>query len=983
MKTKRIALIVLSAAALITCGTVPLVEYLKFLSDQALASQDSIQEDGSSSNEQQQKKRLTDMNISLKEGFSYYKNRKASPKFEDFDVNGVYNDGSNSPMEKEKVSLSYGDDFFLNGGKIVFSSGSVTKEITVELTDLKKVSLTISSLPFKTVYEKNETFDEEALKVEVLYNDGSKESVAKQDASNPNGYQIITSEFSEPTEAHEVKIVYGEGDEKIETAFSVKVVTSLANDELKSVYVEPVTLSEGDSLSSLSSNCRVIGVYESGNKKVLNDDEYYFSSLNGTAELGEKYDISVILNDSGLKAPVSITTRKKIEAESATLPENTYYPHVGAHLGVTYVGGFNPLKGKEGENWMAFSVSSENYSEGKLTLRISNGFARNIQGENAWTQYHAALPLDLSDVATITLNGKELEGDFWLPGYVTTKEEEVGYYDEIFGHYVNLTIDDIALHRGDDNILKIQWKTSESGKQNLWNETPSCNIDYFVYEVESKELNASDVVSLESSSFPSRISSLDLEEKNFIVNAKMNDGSLREVSRDDILISVSNVFAPTEFGVGYHDVTVYLAKNKSIFFVQKNVLVYDETSADYMDANGGAKGTIQDSYGVKHKVWTDLSDGNTLNVSFAVHQKQSIDVFLDLINLYKQNDISLDVPLNKVMDVTLDDNALAINDSVILKGKMSSSQKEQGNIYPSSVKLITLNDLERGEHSLKITLKSENEYTPSLALEKVRFESSKYDVKDVKSIAFEKESISVEGNTYCSEVILPRVIATLNNEEKVVLDDADLIFSYSEDSIIYAPLSEERIEAKLGELKATLTIHVSGKMEAENRTGLSYNVNTEKNEAGDVYVSGFTNKNTWRSTFDYKFTIKEEGDYKISANLANGYIVKNNEGSYYSKEIALKEFVDFKINGEALTLSDSAKFENSSNSDLWDLYKIFSLLTISDGTHLKKGENSIHFEFKSFHNDLDEDFYWVNQNGVGKDPQSPTFNLDYFLLEKI
>ncbi len=983
MKTKRIALITLSAVALITCGSIPLAEYLKFANAQAPTSQGNNQGEDNSNSGQQQKKRLTDMNISLKEGLSYYKNRKASPKFEDFDVIGVYSDGSNSPIEKEKVSLSYDDDFFLNGGNILFTSGSVTKEIAVELTDLKPVSLTLSALPFKTVYEKNETFDEEGLKVEIVYNDGSEETIAKQDASNPNGYRIITSEFTELTDAHEIKIVYGEDDAKIETSFLTKVVSSLANDKLSSVYAEPVTLSEGDSLSSLSSNCRVIGVYESGNKKVLNHDEYYFSSLNGTALLGEKYDISVILNDSGLKAPVSIVTRKKIEAETASLPENSFYPHVGEQLGVTYVGGFNPAKGKDGENWMEFSVSSENYSEGKLTLRLSNGFVKNIQGENSWTQYHVALPLDLSDVATITLNGKELEGDFWLPGYIATKEEEVGYYQEIFGHYVNLTLDDVVLHRGDDNILKIQWKTSDSGKQNIWNETPSCNFDYFVYEVESKELNASEVVSLDGSSFPTRISSLDLEKKNFLVNAKMNDGSVREVSSDDIVISVSGALTPTEFGVGYHDVTVYLAKNKSIFFVAKNVLIYDETSVDYMDVDGGTKGTIQDSYGTTHKAWTDLSNGNALNMSFAVNQKQSVDVFLDLINLYKQNDISLDIPLNKVMDVTLDGNALTISDSVILKGKMSSSQKETGNIYPSSVKLITLSDVERGKHSLKITLKSEDGYTPSFALEKIRFENSKYDVKDVKSIAFEEESISVEGNTYCSEAILPHVIATLSNDEKVVLDDSDLIFSYSEESIVYAPLSEVRVEAKLGELKANLTINVSGKMEAENRTGLSYSVNTEKNSAGDVYVSEFGNKNGWRSTFDYKFTLKEDGDYKISANLANGYIVKNNEGGYYSKEIALKEFVDFKINGEALTLSDSAKFKNSSNDDLWNLYKIFSLVTISDSVHLKKGENSIHFEFKSFHNDLDEDFYWVNENGKGKDPQSPIFNLDYFLLEKI
>ena len=991
MKTKHIALIALSATALITCGVIPLADYLKYSGSQTSTSQGNNGGDDSTGSSQQQRKRLTDINVSLKEGVSYYKDKKASPKYEDFDIIGVYNDGSSSPIEKEKVAISYGDDFFLKGGNITIASGSVTKELKVELNDIKPARLNLAALPFKTVYEVNELIDTEALEVELVNNDGSKEFIKKQDESNPNGYRIETSALSELSDNHEVKIIYGEAEAKVEATFVVKVVTSLASDKLTSIYAEKVTLNEGDSLSALSSSCRVVGVYESGNKKVLDSDEYYFSSLSGTAELGKKYNISVLLNDSSLKAPVSIATRKKIEAEDAKLPENTFYPHKGEQLGVTYIGGFNIAKGKDGDNWMELPVSSSDYSEGKLTIRLSNGFVKDVEGENAWTKYHAASPLDLSDVATITLNGKELEGDFWLPGYVATKEEETGYYDEIFGHYVNLTIDNIALHRGDDNLLKIQWKTSASGKQNIWNETPSCNFDYFVYETESKDLDASEVVALDGSSFPNRISLKDLEKKNFLVNAKMSNGNVRDVASDDIVVSVSNALAPGKFGVGYHDITVYLAKNKSIFFVAKNVLIYDEITADTMNIQGGTKGTIVDSSGVSHKVWTDLSSGNTLNVPFAINQKQSVDVFLDLINLYKQNDISLDLSLNKVMDIAIDDNPLTLSDTVILKGKMSGSQKESGNIYPTSVKCITLNNLERGEHSLKITIKGVDSYTPSFALENVRFESSQYDVKDVKSIAFEEDSITVTGNTYRSEVTLPRVIASLNNDEKVALNDSDLSFTYSDESTILSPLSEVTVEAKLGELKANLTIHVSGKMEAENRAGLDgKSVGTQTNGTGDVYVSSFgnrpksaTNDWEWRSDFTYKFSLKEEGDYKLSANLANGYIVKNNEGGYYSKEIALKDFTDFKINGQDLTLSDSAKFADQTASDLWDLYKIFSLVTISDSVHLNKGENTIYFKFKAYHEDKDEDFYWANEKGKASDPQSPIFNLDYFLLEKI
>lgn len=271
---------------------------------------------------------MTGISVKVKDGIGFFKNGKANADKSNFIVEGNYTIG-NTVNQREyteeiagnEYTLTAPSDFTENGGDLVFNytkteakkdeNGEVIKDeegkdvyetiydftetLSIDLLDVKLDHLQITQNPYIVCYTEGDKFNIEGLKVDAIYNDGTKIS----DLNN-SLLSYSKEKLSLDTSSFKVDYKYGENEDKIISCYvPIKVMSKeeFSNGQLENLVVfSDTTIEEGKDINSFKPT--VYGNYSSGNYLLLDESQYTLSGLKGVAEFGKKYNITITSNEN-------------------------------------------------------------------------------------------------------------------------------------------------------------------------------------------------------------------------------------------------------------------------------------------------------------------------------------------------------------------------------------------------------------------------------------------------------------------------------------------------------------------------------------------------------------------------------------------------------------------------------------------------------------------------------------------------------------
>lgn len=290
--TKRILLISLSSACAVTIGAVFLTSYISWSNYYKEMIEKKEQFDKENEPEVTV---MTGISVKVKDGIGFFKNGKANADKSNFIVEGNYTIG-NTVNQREyteeiagnEYTLTAPSDFTENGGDLVFNytkteakkdeNGEVIKDeegkdvyetiydftetLSIDLLDVKLDHLQITQNPYIVCYTEGDKFNIEGLKVDAIYNDGTKIS----DLNN-SLLSYSKEKLSLDTSSFEVNYKYGENDNEIISCYvPIKVMSKeeFSNGQLENLVVfSDTTIEEGKDINSFKPT--VYGNYSSGN----------------------------------------------------------------------------------------------------------------------------------------------------------------------------------------------------------------------------------------------------------------------------------------------------------------------------------------------------------------------------------------------------------------------------------------------------------------------------------------------------------------------------------------------------------------------------------------------------------------------------------------------------------------------------------------------------------------------------------------------
>ena len=428
---------------------------------------------------------LESLDIQLKDGVKYFKNNLAEPKVDDFIVVANYTlEGVpySEEVEAGKFSVATETNFYEVGGDIKISYKGKTEVINVELIPVKLESVTISKNPYKVRYQTGTTFDAEGMVLTAVYNDGSVKNIE-------TGKYTVESKVLTPSD-NAVTVSYTEGGETKTALISISV-SDVVNDGaiVGIVLTGNAVVQSGSKLSD--AEMEVNAIYESGNRKRLNKDEYTVSTGDVVAKFGKAYKVSVSYNENpALSFNTDLVVRTTVQGEDGVIvggnsKTETEYAVVDGVItqlknNVSFAGNF----GKSQEGSLTLTVISESAVIGNITMRCGNSYCCFVNGKDKNDGYRM-LPLQINTILDLTVNGKAVQ----IPDSVVLKGTDPHKdYAPLYGIYYEFTFENVALEPG-ANIIKISFKPSTTGAMTCWNESPSTlNIDYVNFDTVGNEI---------------------------------------------------------------------------------------------------------------------------------------------------------------------------------------------------------------------------------------------------------------------------------------------------------------------------------------------------------------------------------------------------------------------------------------------------------------------------------------------------------------
>lgn len=482
---KRITLIVLGVALLVSAGLVFLTSYTSWNDyyKQMLIKKERF--------DKEQEPEVTVMNgirVSVKDGVGFFKNGKASADKANFIVEGLYTIGNEVTKRDYEEELSASDytltvpeNFVENGGELKFNfkteeekkdeEGNTvyvkgdkdkgdkvdkdgfkldekgnkipetvtvydfTETMNIELLAVKLDHIEVTKNPYLVAYAEGDKFQSAGMTVNAVYNDGSK-------IENLAASLLDIKKDALTAEDKTVKLAYKYGEAEDEVIYGEVPVTVMAKNEFTNGELENLTvigdvsLEVGMDVSSVKPV--VYASYSSGNYIKLNESEYNVSGLKGVAEFGKKYNLVITsAAQPEISTRLSLYPTKSLAAEQATLKGATAYDG--------YVKDF------DSGDYIEFVYNSATATVVNFYLNMSNGYLVYENGA------FVAKAINFNDFAYVSVNGKlkQVSYGFSSGGPYEYMSDGLMTYDKVYiGAY--------AVKAG-DNIVRICFKDSSSG----------------------------------------------------------------------------------------------------------------------------------------------------------------------------------------------------------------------------------------------------------------------------------------------------------------------------------------------------------------------------------------------------------------------------------------------------------------------------------------------------------------------------------------
>ena len=422
---------------------------------------------------------LESISVQLKEGVKYFKNDLAEPKAGDFVVTANYTLGGvpySEVVEDGKFTISTKNDFYSVGGDVTVTYKNKTEVFTVELIPVTLESLTVVKNPYKVRYQTGTAFDAEGMVLYAVYNDGSTKTV-------PAEKYVVDAKALTPAD-ESVTVSYTEGETTKSVAISITVSDILNDGAVVALALTgDVVVQSGSKLSD--ADMEVNAIYESGNRKRLEKEEYTVLDGDTVANLGRAYSISLSYNENPeITLTTDVTVRTTVQGENGVIvggeiKTETEYAVIDGVITklnntVSFAGKFagNVSAGREGS--LTLTVVSETATISNITMRCGNSYCCYANGKDASGGY-VMQPLQINTILDLVVNGKTVA----IPDSVVLKGcgPDSGFAS-LFGIYYEFTFEGIALEPG-ANSIKIVFKNSTVNASTCWNESPSTmNVDY-------------------------------------------------------------------------------------------------------------------------------------------------------------------------------------------------------------------------------------------------------------------------------------------------------------------------------------------------------------------------------------------------------------------------------------------------------------------------------------------------------------------------
>ena len=503
-KIEKIILLSISSLALITSAIVPIASYLNYQNyyNNALSNRPNSNVDKT-----YDEPILKGINVKLQDGKEYYKNGKASPIKADFIVEGTFAISDKETyvdqINESDYNIEIPSDFAINGGTIVVTYKEFTSSITLSLVDVKLTSLYPLTMPYKIYYKVGESFDKTGLSLQAKYNDGTIIDVDK--------FTIENKALSLDTK--NIKITFTKDNESIDYLLPITVVEEKEynNGDILSIEVENSYVIAGNKLSNNKINLRA--TYASGNKLLLNDNEYSLINGDDVVKLGDDVVLKLKIKDKDYDVRINI--KNTINSTKGILENGTTHDN--------YVSLTN-------DSIIKFDVTATHNFTGKINLRLKCNDKIKLNEllkltiNNSLNNINHNIKLDKNEYADLSINNvkifrgqnniiiKCLNSSFDLE-----KIEIVSTFDKLkdttFGEFVT-TNSNPEFNR--ENIFGEGTPASIDGFTHIQG---GCSDDNYIYYLFSDELN-----------HEAKLTKYSIEEKTFV--SKSNKFNIGPSSKD-------------------------------------------------------------------------------------------------------------------------------------------------------------------------------------------------------------------------------------------------------------------------------------------------------------------------------------------------------------------------------------------------------------------------------------------------------------------
>lgn len=417
-KEKLITIIALSCAGFITAASIPLSAYVSYSGylngiignkgSSNSGNNDSKGENSSIDGTTDGEMQLVSIEAKLKEGISYFDNKKAKPIADDFTVTAHYTKGGTNVDEEiysDQFEMEVPEDFALTGGTIKFSFEGKETNLELSLTPIKLTSIKIIGDPYKTYYKEGEVFDKTGITISGLNNDKSEVALTDGDIEGLNTPLAIGQTTAE---------IHLKSDASVKGEIAIKVVSANDFNEGRLLSIEVVSgkalLKAGASIDEVDiSSLEILRKYECGNKYLSKADNLEVATTDYVGATGDNKVITVKVKDTLITTDVPLYIENKCDFLDASalkgVTVNSEETYVLDEQGKAVSNGkanvirFAIDPNDASDKMISINFKSNSYSAGSLFLRVSNNDATLTDGE------YVANELKLNELFELKVNG--------------------------------------------------------------------------------------------------------------------------------------------------------------------------------------------------------------------------------------------------------------------------------------------------------------------------------------------------------------------------------------------------------------------------------------------------------------------------------------------------------------------------------------------------------------------------------------------------